>query len=110
MGSRHYMVDHPTFGLAEHAELMRQEAAYTDPIHLWWHGRWTVAHRKLRDGLTESGAQVKRRGRGFTDFRVIESLLTRGYLEIRREGPRGGKRYFTTDAGRRLLETKAESC
>ena len=110
MGSRHFQQDHSTFGLDEFRKQMRAELAETNPIHLWFHGRWTVAKEKLLDGLTEEGATVKKRGRGYSDFNVIESLLTRGYLEIRREGPRGGKRYFTSAAGKHLVDTNAERC
>lgn len=66
--------------------------------------RDTVATQKLRDGLTDDGATVVRRKKGFTDYQTINLLVKVGLLEQKHAGPRGGVRYFTTESGRNALE------
>lgn len=66
-------------------------------------GKQTVAAQKLAQGLTETGAQIVRRGKGWTDYDVIRRLVRHGWLEEKQTGPRGGTRYFTTDAGKNAL-------
>jgi hypothetical protein len=68
-------------------------------INFVFRGRETVAHQKLLDGKTPGGAVVEKRGKGFSDFPVIKSLVKEGYLEMRATGPRGGAQYFTTQKG-----------
>jgi hypothetical protein len=66
--------------------------------------RCTVAHQKLTAGLVGDGAAIIRRARGYSDYDVIERLVTVGWLEPRKTGPRGGTRYYTTQAGKQALE------
>lgn len=66
--------------------------------------RKTKAHLILEQGLTEAGAGVTRRQKGYTDFDVIRSLMQVQWLEPRPTGPRGGVRYFTTAAGRDAIK------
>jgi hypothetical protein len=65
--------------------------------------RNTVAHKKLTAGLNDDGATIHRRARGYSDHDVIKRLVTVGWLEPRKTGPRGGVRYYTTQAGKEAL-------
>jgi hypothetical protein len=67
--------------------------------------RFTVAHQKLTAGLVD-GAAIIRRARGYSDYDVINRLVTVGWLEPRRTGPRGGVRYYTTQAGKEALAAR----
>lgn len=73
-------------------------------MNLIHNGKFTVAHEKLVSGQTSDGAKVLRRGKGFTDYGVIKNLIKCGWMEERPTGPRGGARYFTTQAGMSALE------
>jgi len=73
-------------------------------INLIFQNKKTTAYVKLIEGQHPNGATVRRRGRGYSDFDVIENLIRVGWLEKRAAGPRGGTRYFTTNAGLEALK------
>jgi len=68
-------------------------------VNFMFQGRKTNAFYLLQSGLTTEGATVTRRKKGYTDYQDIQRLVHAGYLEPRNTGPRGGTRYFTTQAG-----------
>jgi len=47
-------------------------------INLIYHNKKTTAYVKLLEGQHPNGATVRRRGRGYSDFDVIENLIRVG--------------------------------
>jgi hypothetical protein len=76
-------------------------------INLIFQNKKTAAYVKLIEGQHPDGATIQRRGRGYSDFDVIENLIRVGWIEKRAAGPRGGARYFTTTAGLEALKGAA---
>jgi hypothetical protein len=65
--------------------------------------RRTKAFHKLVSGLEPAGATVVRRAWIHTDYDVLAALVRHNLMEVRYEGPRGGARWFTTQAGEQAL-------
>lgn len=78
-------------------------ARFPQPPSLKRGGRKTKAYLKLIEGQNTDGASIVRRKGGYSDHDVIESLLRCGWLEAKPTGPRGGLRYYTTQAGLQAL-------
>lgn len=75
-------------------------ARFPKPPSLRRGRRKTNAYFKLIEGQTVDGATIVRRKGGYTDYRLIESLLRCGWMEIK---PTSGLRYYTTPAGLQAL-------
>ena len=76
-------------------------------MNLIFNGKKTIAFDVLRLGLQPTGAVVVRKRGGWTDNSVFQNLVKKGWLELRMSGPRGGSRYFTTDAGKAAMQAQA---
>ena len=66
-------------------------------------GRLTHAYWLVKAAATRAGTTVTKRQKGFSDFGDLMSLTNEGLLEIRFNGPRGGKTWHATNKGRRAL-------
>jgi hypothetical protein len=73
-------------------------------MNLIFNGKKTIAYDVLIQGTAPSGAVVVRKRGGWTDNSVFQNLVKNGWLELRMSGPRGGSRYFTTEAGKAALQ------
>jgi hypothetical protein len=60
----------------------------------------TNAYKKLKDALLFEYVSVEKRGKGFTDYHTLFSLVASGYLVAGDFGPRGGTHYKITEEGR----------
>lgn len=60
---------------------------------------------KASDGMPQNKLPTSGWERWRTRSYVSASLLSVGWIEERRTGPRGGKRYFITEMGRHVLDT-----
>jgi hypothetical protein len=72
-------------------------------------GKPTEALFKLQAGLTENGTAVVRRKKGYFDYDVISRCEKAKLLEPRNTGPRGGRRWYTTDLGKQWLARAQET-
>lgn len=75
-------------------------------MNLIFHGRKTIALDVLRQGLQPNGAVIVRKRGGWSDHIVFQNLVKTGWLELRMSGPRGGSRYFTTEAGKSAMQAQ----
>ena len=68
-------------------------------------GKLTQRYYALEKAHSAEGARAEggHRTRAIDVFRVLEGLRQDDLVEIRRSGPRGGKRYHATDAGKEVL-------
>ena len=73
-------------------------------MNLIFHGRKTIALYILRQGLHPDGTVIVRKRGGWTDNSTFQNLVKKGWLDCRMVGPRGGARYFTTEAGKAALQ------
>jgi len=68
--------------------------------------RYTAAYDTLV-AAARSDAGIKAEGRTShirtRMYNLLEALKAEGYLEIKFDGPRGGRRYHITDAGKNAL-------
>lgn len=72
-------------------------------MNLIFHGKKTTAFYILTYGLHSDGTTVERKRGGWTDNSTFQNLVKKGWLICRMSGPRGGARYFTTEAGKAAL-------
>jgi len=72
-----------------------------DTHRLRHNGKLTQRYYALENAHSAEGASAEgeHRTRAIDVYRVLEGLRRDGLVEIRRTGPRGGKRYHATDAG-----------
>ena len=73
-------------------------------MNLTFHGKKTIAFNILVQGLNSEGAVIVRKRGGWSDNATFQNLVKKGWLECRMSGPRGGSRYFTTEAGKVALQ------
>lgn len=73
-------------------------------MNLIFNGKKTIAYYVLEQGLHLEGTVIVRKRGGWTDNSTFQNLVKTGWLECRMSGPRGGSRYFTTDAGKAALQ------
>ena len=71
------------------------------------HGKWssgrpreTEAAQKLREAADKTGTMEDMRKGGWSNYQVLRRLAVWGLVEVRNSGPRGGRRYHATRAGR----------
>lgn len=61
---------------------------------------YTRAYIWLKDASDPAGTVIEyRTSHKYNNMAQLEQMVSRGLLEIRRSGPRGGKRYHATDKG-----------
>lgn len=73
-------------------------------LRLVWRGQLTMAFKILHAGIRKD-VTVDARGVGHNDISLLDKLVSAGYMEVVFTGPRGGKRWRTTKAGRAALSS-----
>ena len=73
-----------------------------EPIHLIWRNKPTDYYSQLELAV-DGGVIPTRRKKGYSNYDVLDNLVRIGWIEERMTGPRGGRRYHTTKAGRAAL-------
>ena len=65
---------------------------------------FTRAYIWLKDASDPAGTVIEyRTSHKYNNMTRLEQMVARGLLETRRSGPRGGKRYHTTEKGMAAL-------
>ena len=75
-------------------------------MNLIYRGKPTKACKNLFASCDPKGTVAERLRSSYPsdDHKVLQTLLTHKYVEIKSSGPRGGSRYHVTQAGKDALE------